>query len=292
MITQERRPIGARSKTKSTFPARLHALLAREAPVGLVFRRGPSKQVCSFLWDRTTDRFTLGQWLKGRIYERRSDLSPDGRHAIYFAMNGKWQSETGGSWTAISRTPWLKAVALYAKGDCWEGGGLFAANDRYWLNDRYFSPKRVLLHSRDLTMDQQCAPAQQFGAEDTGVYYPRLIRDGWKLIEQCEHSRGSSTTLFEKQLHGRWTLRKIAHEQVGSAPGKGGYWDEHELRDSASTVLAMPAWEWSDVDHGQLVWAERGCLYRASGNDHDPLHGRKLLHDFNQYRFEEIEAPY
>jgi cytochrome bd-type quinol oxidase subunit 2 len=30
----------------------------------------------------------VGQWLKGRIYERRSDLSPDGKHLIYFAMNG------------------------------------------------------------------------------------------------------------------------------------------------------------------------------------------------------------
>ena len=87
------------------FPARLHVLLAREAPVGLIIRRGPSHSVASVLWNRRTDRFTLGQWLRGRIYERRCDLSPDGTHVIYFAMNGRWQSDVKGSYTAIARAP-------------------------------------------------------------------------------------------------------------------------------------------------------------------------------------------
>jgi hypothetical protein len=69
----------------------------------VVLRRGPANSVCSILWDRKKDKFETGQWLRARIYERRADLSPDGRHLIYFAMNGKWTSETRGSWTAISR---------------------------------------------------------------------------------------------------------------------------------------------------------------------------------------------
>ncbi len=68
------------------------------------------------LWDRQCDRFQLGQWLKGRIYERRSDLSPDGKYLIYFAMNGRWQSEACGAWTAISQAPYLKAIAIFPKG--------------------------------------------------------------------------------------------------------------------------------------------------------------------------------
>lgn len=71
------------------FAPRLHVLLARDAPLGLVIRRGPSKHVATLLWDRRKDTFQLGQWLNGRIYERRSDLSPDGKHFIYFAMNGR-----------------------------------------------------------------------------------------------------------------------------------------------------------------------------------------------------------
>src|SRR5437660_3721095 len=110
------------------FPARLHVLLAAKAPVGVVLRRGPAGQVCSLLWNRDTDKFELGQWLRGRIYERRADLSPDGKHLIYFAMNGKWSSETKGSWTAMSRAPWLKAEVLYVKGTTCTGVGRFTSN--------------------------------------------------------------------------------------------------------------------------------------------------------------------
>jgi len=83
--------------------ARIHVLLAREAPLGVVIRRGPSKQVCTVQWDRRDDEFQIGQWLRGRIYERRCDLSTDGKHLIYFALNGKWSADYRGSWTAISR---------------------------------------------------------------------------------------------------------------------------------------------------------------------------------------------
>ena len=66
---------------REAFPARLHVLLASGSSRAVVLRRGPSGAVASFLWDRRDDSFALGQWLRGRIYERRADLSPDGRHA-------------------------------------------------------------------------------------------------------------------------------------------------------------------------------------------------------------------
>jgi len=55
---------------------RLYAILAREAKFVVVFRRGPSKRVQLLLWHTDSDEFQEGQWFKGRIYERRSDLSP------------------------------------------------------------------------------------------------------------------------------------------------------------------------------------------------------------------------
>jgi hypothetical protein len=60
-----------------TMPS-LYCLLARDAETGVIFRRGPSTQTLLIHWDLTTHCFTPGQWFKGRIYERRSDLSPDG----------------------------------------------------------------------------------------------------------------------------------------------------------------------------------------------------------------------
>jgi hypothetical protein len=277
---------------KKSFPARIHVLLARDALLGVVFRRGPSKHVCSFLWDRVTNQFSVGQWLHGRIYERRCDISPNGRFLIYFAMDGKWQSETGGSWTAVSRAPWLKAFALYSKGDCWEGGGLFLSNNRYWVNDRYFSRARILSESHQLTRAAEDTRSQSFGAEDTGIYYPRLQRDGWTLCGHRENGAWNAVTFFEKPLASGWVLRKIAHEQVGSPPGKGCYWDEHELIDCTGKISPCPSWEWADVEGNEVLWAEGGCIYRAVPSKDDARRDQRLLHDFNAYKFEPIEAPY
>jgi hypothetical protein len=95
---------------KQPIPPRLHVLLSREGTGAVVIRRGPSRFTCTYGWNRQDDSFVLGQWLRGRIYERRCDLSPDGQHLIYFAMNGRWESETAGSFTAVSRAPYLKVV--------------------------------------------------------------------------------------------------------------------------------------------------------------------------------------
>lgn len=278
---------------KEQYPARLHAVFAKDQPYAVVFRRGPSKRVCSLLWDRSKDTFKLGQWLIGRIYEKRADLSPDGKYLIYFAMNGKWDSETGGSWTAISKAPWLKAIELYSKGDCWEGGGLFLTKNRYWLNDRYFTPGKTLKQSSEVTRDDAYVPEGEFGAEDTGVYYRRLIRDGWKLISQKEISKWNSETTFEKAIPKGWIIRKIAHEQVDSPKGKGCYWDEHELiNDESEAKLVFKDWEWAELDGKSVVWASKGCMYRASVKNRTELGEPKLLYDFNSLEFEEIQAPY
>ncbi|MGH6951717.1 MAG: hypothetical protein ACREH4_12650 [Vitreimonas sp.] len=274
------------------FAPRLHVILARGADTAVVFRRGPSKRVATFSWDRANDVVQLGQWLKGRIYERRSDLSPDGRHLIYFAFNGKHRTETRGSWTAVSRAPYLHALDLYAKGDCWEGGGLFPTSGSYWLNNRYFSDDDVLRENSGMVRDPNARPDMQFGAECTGVYYPRLLRDGWRLVERHSVGRWNSWTAFEKPLGRDWTLRKIAHEQVDHPPGKGCYWDEHELHNAKSgATLARPDWEWAERDGGALVWAEHGKLFRASLPDEHSL-APTLVHDFTEYKFEPVKAPY
>ena len=56
--------------------ARIHVLMARDSPVSVIFRRGPTKQVRMLLWDRSSDEVRGGQWLMGRVYPERSSLSP------------------------------------------------------------------------------------------------------------------------------------------------------------------------------------------------------------------------
>jgi len=241
------------------------------------------------LWDRDKDKFKLGQWLKGRIYERRSDISADGKHFIYFAMNGKWQSESKGSWTAISRAPYLKAITIFPQGDCWLGGGLFTERDKqgknlYWLNSGGCEPLRT---TSEVLEDSHFVISKRFNSECLGVYYPRLQRDGWTLTE-----RQPTADLFEKPIGQGWLLRKIAHSQSKHPPGKGCYWDEHQLvHPNRGKQVNYPDWEWAELDNDRIVWAEGGCLF-ASKIDRDGLTGKKRLFDFNDMVFEPIEAPY
>jgi hypothetical protein len=273
------------------FPARLHVLLASMNSSAVVIRRGPAKSVCTIGWDRKTDEFTLGQWLRGRIYERRADLSPNGRYLIYFAMNGKWSSEARGSWTAVSRAPWLHAVALYGKGDCWHGGGLFTSNTKYWLNGAgcYAGVQR---ESGEVRRDEAYRPEGQYGGECPSVYYRRLQRDGWRLKDKLSAGKFDTCTIFEKELPKDWLLRKYAHEQVGAPPGNGCYWDEHELENTKSGERVLgKKWEWAELDGKSLIWAEGGCLHRAPVlREH--LGTAKMIHDFNDMRFEPRAAPY
>lgn len=270
----------------TAFPARLHVLLARESKVALVIRRGPSKSVCTVLWNRERDTFKLGQWLRGRIYERRTDLSPDGKHFIYFAMNGRWESETEGSWTAISRVPHLKAVTLFAKGDCWFGGGLFLSDKEYWLNDD--GRHRILKDSHEVRRNPSHRPQGYYGGECPNVYYNRLQRDGWILKSEDTHG----AVIFEKKLPKSWILRKLAFAETGAPTGRGCYWDGHELEQvSTGTRLVFPEWEWADFDRGRVVWTANGQL-RAARLASKKLAGEKLLRDFNDMKFKALAAPY
>jgi len=272
------------------FPARIHVLLASHESVGVVLRRGPSKHICTMLWDRHKDEFTLAQWLKGRIYERRSDLSPDGRYMIYFAMNGQWNSETKGSWTAISRAPWLKAITLLGKGDCWHGGGLFTSNRTYWLNGGY--GHRIMQNSSEVRQDTTYQPSANYGGECRGVYYLRLQRDGWTCLSRNKLGAWNDLDVFEKPLKAGWLLRKLAHAEIGAPPGKGCYWDEHELEHhTAGVTLKYPQWEWADWDRDRLVWSTDGCLYTGDLG-HNDLKDVRLLYNFNDLHFEPLCAPY
>jgi hypothetical protein len=111
--------------------ARVYCIIARAARRAVVFRRGPSKRVCLLTWDLEKDVLAAGQWFKGRIYERRCDLNPDGTLLAYFAASFRQPIY---SWTAVSRPPWLTALQFFPNGDCWGGGGLFETDTWLRLN--------------------------------------------------------------------------------------------------------------------------------------------------------------
>jgi hypothetical protein len=205
-------------------------------------------------------------------------------------MNGHWNSVTKGAWTAVSIAPYLKAIALYAKGDCWHGGGLFLDNKTYALNDGYGHEQL-----ESTTRVHRGPPHRSpYGGECMGVYIPRLERDGWQLRDD-EKERNAN--VLDKPLWHGWILRKYARAQTGPPPGKGVYFDEHALIHPRRDIILPRAWEWADVDRGRLVWSDDGALWagsitRASAAADDPLAATTQLHDFSAMMFEAVAAPY
>jgi hypothetical protein len=220
---------------------RLSVLLASEAPVGVVLRRGPSKLVRLVIWDRSNDKFKPGPWFRGRIFADRSDISPDGRHMIYFAMGGvKWAiSATRGTWTAISELPSLKATALWGQGDTWGGGGMFTSNCSFWLEA---DQNTFLIRDNSGLRRETYGPNRQ--------YQSRMERDGWVA------KKGRNGLIFEKNVREGWILRRDDR--------KGGY----ELEQPGECKLAFPAWEWAEWDRQRLVWADGGCVRTARIGTH------------------------
>lgn len=107
-------------------PPRLFVIAARDAPVAAVLCRGPSRWAHVVRWEMDRDVFEDGAWFRGRIYEAKCDVSPDGRLFLYFCHQGsRLGSSYTDSWTAVSRLPWLHALALWPSGTTYGGGGRF-----------------------------------------------------------------------------------------------------------------------------------------------------------------------
>ena len=116
-------------------PCRLFVIQARDVPVAAVLRRGPSRWYQVIRWDTNDDEFTDGAWFKGRIYEERCDLSPDGELLICFCHGGRIRPGYTDSWTTVSRLPWLSALALWPAGTTYGGGGRFVENRKLILRN-------------------------------------------------------------------------------------------------------------------------------------------------------------
>jgi hypothetical protein len=281
-------------------PCRLFVLMATKGPRAVVIRRGPSRRVCTVGWDRATDTFTTGQWLKGRLYEHLSDISPDGAHLLYAAGDHKWEPKGFGTWIALSRAPYLKAIGFWPGWGAF-AGGLFGAPREYWLgwkteSDGVRWPPRELRR-----LEERPWPG-------AGIYESRLLRDGWRWVQSWQRIPMSEliagvlagvrlgldrpAATYEKSVGAGWVLRKVTHEGGSRRQGRGLFFETNCLVSlDRDREIRCGGWEWADLDGDRLVWAEAGRLW-AGRTGRDGLRDAILLHDFRSMTFEPIEAPY
>jgi hypothetical protein len=285
------------SATKRGQPsARLYAIVARAARRAVVFRRGPSKSVLALTWNLQDDTLEAGQWFKGRIYERRCDLSPDGELLVYFAgYRGEFRT-----WTAISRPPYLTALALWPKGDAWGGGGLFA--DSHSLRLNHWETTLAIGFSVPTEFRVELLGERSGWGEDDPINFMRLERDGWRLAS--EGGKGSdprfsfpidSPQVLEKSIKGKGgaTLRVSLH---GIHERDGTWYVETSQVAAASgeVVADLGRTDWADLDYnGDVLYASQGRLYRLRKRKRQAAAWSEpiLVADLNSLHFQPVAPP-
>lgn len=272
----------------TTIPPRLWIVHRPETHHALVIRRGPGKITGFFGWNRRTNEVTVGQWMKGKVYPFRSDISPKGKYVIYFSLNGRWTSETKGSYTAISRYPYLKALDLWPKGDAWHGGGLFASEKEYLLNGIYID--KPLCQSGKFKVKTGLLSSPVRSGEDPGIYFPKLLRNGWEYTGVSEEGK-DKVHHFTKAVNRKLTLEKSFHVSLNSPVGKGVYYETHKVKGLKEDTFEHLDFENLDVYRSQLFWTTAGQLFTARFK-HGEIFTPVMVHDFNNYEFSAIPAPY
>ena len=112
----------------NTLP-RIHIEFASGCAKAAILRRGPSNWVRLLLWDTADDIIHEGAWFHGRIYENACSISPDGKLFAYVAAKQTGHSKNCGAWTAVSKPPWLTAIAFWPRSGTQGCSTSFVSND-------------------------------------------------------------------------------------------------------------------------------------------------------------------
>lgn len=247
-------------------PPRLFGIPARDAPVVAVLRRGPSDWAHVGRWDVDAPTFRGGTWLHGTLYPQRCDLSPDGRYLCYFALDSHARWSAGWTYIAVSRLPWLTALAAWGTGGTWTRGLHFVADTGSWpLGDPDEGDVTPLRHRYGLAYTR---PAS----------FPVERRSGW--VESADSPPYDERDAWDEQRAERVVMVKpsprdgraltVRGGEAAFRGGPAGRWQPplYALGDDV-----LPDVQWAD-------WASDGRLLVATSD------GRLQVRDQNQVTWE------
>jgi hypothetical protein len=237
---------------------RLYVLVAQQADVALVVRRGPSDWWHLLHWDLAKLTLTPGAWFHGNIYPRRSDISPDGRLFAYFAHKGGAHSQWPDAYCAVSKAPWLEALVAWKTGGTWTWGCQFSQKGELRIcacvEEKPFHgsyPGSILIGSMNTDW-----PKRDVWNE---------VKRGWHFAEPDDPMVASvpaqpNLVVRREQpaASGGVTLGLIHQGVDFRRPGIEGVQLEYFLQDMPGDVAPLPEAAWADWDHqGRLLMANR-----------------------------------
>jgi len=229
---------------------RIYCIQATDAPVVAVFRRGPTNWSHIGRWDLAAGRYESGAWLGGRIFPRRSDLSPDGQYLCYFAHKPSATWELGEAYVAISKLPWLTALHAFATCGTWTRGFCFTEDGACENSEDKALPIPYGLRSIPVV---QFANERRHGWIEAPDSPARDAKDAW---DQHRNAR-----MRKPQPNG---IRVLCVESLGWAGGEFGV---EQAVDGVRVRYSMEAegdieilddLQWADWDReGRLLVATR-----------------------------------
>jgi hypothetical protein len=252
---------------KEKIPPRIYCIPASEAPVVAVFRRGPTNWSHVGRWDLAAGRYEPGAWLRGRIFPRRSDLSPDGRLLCYFAHKPTAKWEQGEAYVALSKLPWLTALHAFSTCGTWTRGFFFTEDGGF---DNFQDAKLPISYGLRSIPMVQFANERRRAWEETRDSPSRDPKDVW---DQHRNAR-----MQKCQPLGN---RVLYVESVGWAGGEFGVnqaVDGLRVRyslESDGDLEQLDELQWADWDReGRLLVATRSGKLQVWNLNND---GPKIL---------------
>lgn len=274
---------------------RLLVILATDAPKAVIIRRGPSRWARLTLWETDTDTFTDGQWFKGRIYEDRCDLSPDGLKFIYFASKQERYARPADgypeTWTAISKPPYFTALAMWSNFGTYGGGGYFLDNQTVCHRSNETPHPNHLPHPSLRINPDGCV-------SNISVRFWRMLQSGWidvspPRLRQKYHTRRPDDPPFILQKtrpDGTYTLTMEYEGHLSGRAYGNSEFITYSCRHNPTGTDFVISDTWADWDsQGRLVFVEEGRL--LVGDLKDGVMSPRLVYDFNPERPELIRSP-
>lgn len=263
-------------------PPRIFCIPAAAAPVVAVLRRGPSDWWHVGRWDLAKLAFEPGAWFRAQLYPQKCDLSPDGRWLAYSALNAGADWPAGEIYEAVSRLPWLHALAAWEAGTTYTRGIHFLPGPGpSALGDPDVGDVTPLLerHGIALNRPEQFSVERRRGWEETGDTEPRHTSDTWDQRRRVRMRKPRPGGGCELQVAGSYAaFRDIPHLRE---PAEYSLWTSDDVE-----VLDV---QWADWDpEGRLLVATSAGRLRMYA---DPFERSKPQSDHDLSNLTPTPAP-